>query len=146
VWKVKLIVRVHHKSQEGNNSLRVNDNSLYNHVTSDCASTIQRIQFICIRQIHIFLIKQYLEVCTVSHRDASSIQFILSFEFKNDYITSNYKVLTIINITVHVCVTITVKFKNPILVHPAYSEQIVHPIVSPTNTDTNTTTITTTTT
>jgi len=79
-----------------------------------------------------FLIKQYLEVYRVSQRDASSTQFILSFEFKSDYINSNYKVLTILNITVHVCVAITVKLKNPILVHPAYSEQIVHPIVSTT--------------
>ena len=43
--------------------------------------------------------------------------------------------LTIINITVHVYVTITVKSQNPILLHPAYLEQIVHPIVSMTMTE-----------
>ena len=66
-----------------------------------------------------------------SHKD-QALHSIISFEFKSYYFTTNYKVLTIINITVNVYVAMTVKSKNPNLVHSAYSEQIVQPIVFPT--------------
>ena len=122
VWKVKLILRVHYKSQEGNNSLRVNNNSLLNRVTSDCTSTIQRIQFICIWQNHIYFLSNNTLKCIESVTGTQALHIILSFEVKSYYIIRNYKVLTIIDITVQVCVDITVKFENPILLHPAYSE------------------------
>ena len=70
--------------------------------------------------------------CIESVTRTQALNSKLSFEFKSDYITTNYKVLTIINIKVHIRVAMTVKSKNPILVHPAYSELIVQPTVSPT--------------
>ena len=92
-------------------------------------SKIQTDKVHCIRQIHtISLLNNTLKFIE-SVTGMQALHSILSFEFKSDYITSNYKVLTI-TITVHVCVDITVKLKNPVLVHPTYSEQIVHPVVS----------------
>ena len=110
----------------------VNNNSLYKCVTSDCASTIQK-DTIHLRRANscIFLSNNTLK-CIEPVTRTQALHSIISFEFKSDYITTNYKVLTIINITVHVCVAMTVKSKNQNLVHPAYTEQIVHPIVSPT--------------
>ena len=55
----------------------------------------------------------YTLKCIQSVTGTQSLHSILSFEFKSDYITSNYKVLTIINISVHVCVDITVKLQKP---------------------------------
>jgi len=108
----------------------VNNNSLYKCVTSDCASTIQK-DTIHLRRANSCI---FLSNNTLKHIESvtgtQAVHIIVSFEFKSDYITSNYKVLTIINITVHVCVAITVKSQKPNSCSSCLSEQIVHPIVS----------------
>ena len=76
--------------------------------------------------MHIISLLNNTLKCIKSVTGTQALHSVLSFEFKSDNISSNYKVLTIINITVHVVVAIRVKLKNPILFHPAYSEQIIH--------------------